>query len=172
MRPAPGAVTIISMLRDPSLVPLSHQHQHALALCVRLDRGLQGPGPAAEALVEWNREVAQIFSDEISYHFAAEEAVLFPELGKYAELGPLIAELLGEHQTLREIFQKADDGALDRPALVAFGETLSSHVRKEERVLFEKCQELVPPERLAALGRALDEYFGASGMPGASCALR
>jgi len=26
------------MLRDKALVPLSRQHQHALALCVRIDR--------------------------------------------------------------------------------------------------------------------------------------
>ena len=26
------------MLRDPNLVPLSRQHQHALALCVRINR--------------------------------------------------------------------------------------------------------------------------------------
>ncbi len=160
------------MLRDPSLVPLSHQHQHALALCVRLDRALNGPAAATPDAADWNREVAHIFQSEISYHFDAEERVLFPELNKYPELQALIAELVKEHQTLREIFRQAGEGALDRPALLAFGETLSGHVRKEERVLFEKCQELMPPERLATLGRALDEYFGASGMPGASCALR
>jgi len=26
------------MLRDKNLIPLSHQHQHALALCVRIER--------------------------------------------------------------------------------------------------------------------------------------
>jgi hemerythrin-like domain-containing protein len=26
------------MLRDKSLIPLSRQHQHALALCVRIER--------------------------------------------------------------------------------------------------------------------------------------
>ena len=34
------------MLRDRNLIPLSHQHQHALALCVRLDRGLKSGVPA------------------------------------------------------------------------------------------------------------------------------
>ena len=29
------------MLRDRNLIPLSRQHQHALALCVRLDRDLK-----------------------------------------------------------------------------------------------------------------------------------
>ena len=30
-----------SMWRDPSLHPLSHQHQHGLALCVLIERGLK-----------------------------------------------------------------------------------------------------------------------------------
>ncbi len=37
------------MLRDPSLVPLSHQHQHGLALTVLIDRGLSGNPPPEKA---------------------------------------------------------------------------------------------------------------------------
>ena len=37
------------MLRDRNLIPLSHQHQHALALCVRLDRALQRSYPPQAA---------------------------------------------------------------------------------------------------------------------------
>ena len=33
------------MLRDKSLIPLSHQHQRALALCVRIDRAQPIPTP-------------------------------------------------------------------------------------------------------------------------------
>ena len=58
------------MLRDKNLVPLSRQHQHALALCVRIDRA----APIAEPdLAEWHREIAQHFHAEIHVHFAAEE---------------------------------------------------------------------------------------------------
>ena len=35
-----GKVDNGSMLRDNNLIPLSHQHQHALALCVQIDRAL------------------------------------------------------------------------------------------------------------------------------------
>jgi len=45
------------MLRDKNLIPLSHQHQHALALCVRLDRALQAGEVDAEA---WQAEIQQI----------------------------------------------------------------------------------------------------------------
>ena len=46
------------MLRDKALIPLSHQHQHCLALCVRLDRAIQADDVDLEA---WQAEVQQIF---------------------------------------------------------------------------------------------------------------
>ncbi len=160
------------MLRDKSLVPLSHQHQHALALCVRMDRALRAPADGKPDTAEWNREVSELFRNEIAYHFEAEQRVLFPEAQKYPELHVLVTELLEEHATMRRLFAEGEAGALDVPALLALTEALSSHIRKEERLLFERLQDLMPPERLESLGRALDRYFGASGMPGASCAMR
>ena len=159
------------MLRDKSLIPLSHQHQHALALCVRIERALRASARQSD-LAEWNREVDALFHSEITYHFQAEEQVLFPVADVYPELHVLIGELRQEHAAMRRLFADAAAGALDVPALLALTETLSSHVRKEERMLFEQLQELMPPERLESLGRALDQYFGSSGMAGATCALR
>ena len=63
------------MLRDKNLVPLSHQHQHCLALCVRLDRAIQAGDVDLEA---WQAEIQQMFEQEIAFHFAAEEKELFP----------------------------------------------------------------------------------------------
>ena len=63
------------MLRDKSLIPLSHQHQHALALCVRLERSLQA---GAADLDAWQAEVARIFADEITYHFRGGRKSAFP----------------------------------------------------------------------------------------------
>jgi len=63
------------MLRDKSLIPLSHQHQRALALCVRIERA--SPIPEAD-LAAWEMEVARLFEQEIKIHFTAEEEVLFP----------------------------------------------------------------------------------------------
>ena len=50
------------MLRDKNLIPLSHQHQHALAMCVRLDRALV-KGDAD--LNSWQEEIAGIWESEI-----------------------------------------------------------------------------------------------------------
>jgi hemerythrin-like domain-containing protein len=142
------------MLRDRNLVPLSRQHQHALALCVRIDRA----SPIADAdLSSWQTEIAQIFQSEISFHFAAEEHVLFPAAHKFAELIPLVDELTADHAALREIFAQAEARTLPATGLSAFGQRMSAHIRKEERQLFERMQELMNPEELALVGQNLEE---------------
>ena len=156
------------MLRDKSLIPLSHQHQHALALCVRLARAL---AKAHADLAAWQEEIAGIWESEIRFHFEAEEQVLFPAAEQYAFLRALVKQLVAEHGTLRDFFLRAQAGQMDAADLRTFGETLSQHIRTEERQLFEECQRQMPPDEMARTGTAMDEYFAKSGMPGASCAL-
>ena len=123
------------MLRDKSLIPLSHQHQRALALCVRIDRA--SPIPVAD-LEAWQLEITQLFQQEIAIHFAAEEDVLFPAARKFAELAPLVEELLAEHMILRGDFSQAEARAMSTDGLLGFAQRLAAHIRKEERQLFQR----------------------------------
>src|SRR5207248_9234428 len=133
------------MLRDKSLIPLSRQHQHALALCVRIDRA----SPIADAAqASWQEEITQQFEAEIKFHFAAEEQVLFPAARRFEELSALVEELLHEHATLRNFFSEAQARKMTADKLFRFADQLSSHIRKEERQLFERMQELLNPEQL------------------------
>ena len=140
------------MLRDPSLIPLSHQHQHALALCVRLDRALQA---GAVDLTAWQPEVHQLYANEVRFHFAAEEKVLFSAARRFPEHAALVEQLSGEHERLREHFVHAEQGTMDRGELERFVELLSGHIRKEERQLFEDLQKRMLPEELKTLGEEL-----------------
>ena len=142
------------MLRDLSLIPLSRQHQHALALCVRIDRA--SPIGGAD-LAAWQAEIALQFQTEIRIHFAAEEHVLFPAARRFEELIPLIEELLFDHFMLRESFANAEVHKMTATDLSEFAQRMSAHIRKEERQLFERLQELMRPEDLALLGRDLEE---------------
>jgi hemerythrin-like domain-containing protein len=141
------------MLRDKSLIPLSHQHQHALALCVRIDRAQPIP---AKNLEDWQAEIEQVFEQEITFHFAAEEAVVFPAARSFPELTPLVEELIAEHGVLRNSFSMAQGRRLSTQTLPEFGQQLSAHIRKEERQLFEPLQRLLTPPELAALGIQLE----------------
>jgi len=141
------------MLRDKNLIPLSHQHRHALALCVRIERA----SPIAESEVAaWLAEVAQHFRSEVQFHFAAEESVVFRAARRVGELDTLIDELLADHAALREQFASAEAGGMTSAELSLFAQRLSAHIRKEERQLFERMQELMDARELSSLGQALD----------------
>jgi len=153
------------MLRDKSLIPLSHQHQRALALCVRIDRAQ--PIPLAD-LKAWQDEIERLFEEEIDVHFSAEERILFPAARKFPELIPVVEELIADHASLRQLFSQAEERCMSTTSLPAFGQQLSLHIRKEERQFFERLQQLMTPEELAALGRELESALKDAAQ---SCAL-
>src|SRR5436190_16238289 len=84
------------MLRDPGLIPLSQEHQHALGLCVLTRRSL-GADRSAENLATQAHKIIEKFDAEIRDHFDFEERVLFPMVKDHPQLHDLIADLLGEH---------------------------------------------------------------------------
>ncbi|HXY03694.1 MAG TPA: hemerythrin domain-containing protein [Terriglobales bacterium] len=141
------------MLRDKNLIPLSHQHQHALALCVRIDRAIQAQDVDLQA---WQAEIQTLFEQEIAAHFGAEEKDVFPAAARFEELAGLVNDLQSDHTVLRELFLRAASRDLDSEDLGALTEKLSQHIRKEERQLFEGMQKLMGPEELSILGTALN----------------
>ena len=148
------------MLRNRNLVPLSRQHQHALALCVRINRDLHCG--AEVGIAAWRAEINLQFEQEIIFHFAAEEKRLFPAAARFLELRPIVEGLITEHAALRDLFAQAGAGTLDLAGLETFIDQLARHIRKEERELFEGMQKLMTPEELNALGAALDREMAAS----------
>lgn len=148
------------MLRDRSLIPLSHQHQHALALCVRLERALTAGGADLKA---WQQEIEEHYAQEIQFHFAAEEQVLFPAASRFAELDSLLAELRDDHQHLRQHFARAGERRMNRAELGKFATLLSGHIRKEERKLFEAMQRLMGAEEMKSLGEELERALAGAG---------
>ena len=141
------------MLRDKSLIPLSRQHQHALSLCVRIDRA----SPIDDAkLGQWQTEIAEQFQAEIRVHFAAEEQFVFPAASAFPELSSLVEDLLADHAWLREHLVRSESKELTSEEISAFAERLATHIRKEERQLFERMQLLMRAEDLTRLGQELD----------------
>jgi iron-sulfur cluster repair protein YtfE (RIC family) len=150
------------MLRDPNLVPLSRQHQHALALCVRIERA------TAADPVAWQEEIEQHFRQEILFHFAAEEEVVFPRARRFPELAGLVEELAAEHAQLRGWFERAARRDLSFAEIQSFGRALSAHIRKEERQLFETLQKRASAEEMEQIGQLLAKALEAASL---ACAL-
>jgi hemerythrin-like domain-containing protein len=158
------------MLRDKNLAPLSRQHQHALALCVRIGKAFS-EGQSTPDVHPWEQEIVKQFDDEIGFHFLAEEKHLFPAAARHKELLELVDELRIEHTLIRRNVEKARARQFTVTDLQVFTASLSEHVRKEERQLFEAMQKLLPSGELDRLGREMEQFFSASGMPGTSCEL-
>jgi hemerythrin-like domain-containing protein len=129
------------MKRHPTLIPLSREHHQGLLLAQLMKLG----APAY-------RGMPQNSSDKIAYakakfesllkgHFEQEEEKLFPFLlDKAPLLSGLITELKNEHQQMTQMVQELHASAPNEAKMDAFGKLLESHIRKEERVLFEDAQ--------------------------------
>jgi mannose-6-phosphate isomerase-like protein (cupin superfamily) len=132
--------------RDPALVPLSHDHHHALVRARRLRRAAAGDGDLAREAAAFVRG----FARESVPHFRDEEERLFPAALEHApETAELIAELLVEHVRLHALVARL--ARQDLGASGAAAELLAAHVRREERELFPA----LPESALAGL--RLDE---------------
>lgn len=145
------------MRRSPALVPLSHDHQHALELALALRRAT---APAAPDLAD---RATRWFADEGAHHFATEEELLLGALPRsVAGWASATTRVRSEHEEIRDRV-----GRLDRrrgtdlvPELHALGELLNDHVRFEERELFPTLEQHLDEATLAALGAAVAAAHG------------
>ena len=155
------------MLRHRSLIPLSHQHQHGLALCVRIERGLRdearsetdAPADGSTKIRELAGRLADMYDIELRNHFEVEEKILFPAVVEKLGAMPLVDELIAEHRKIEKQIEAtscASGSADQRDRLLEFAAMLSAHIRREERELFEDIQKRLPPEVMEALARAID----------------
>lgn len=141
------------MRRDPCLVPLSHQHHNALALCVLTSRSL-AEDDGAENLDRLARRIVDRFEIELANHLALEEEVLFPLL-RNAGLEAAVAGLVAEHDRIESLVNTLRHEPTAR-GLQEFTTLLRGHVRREENEVFEEAQKRLPREVLDALGAELD----------------
>lgn len=126
-------------MRHPSLIPLSHDHHHGLALALRCRKQALGQiKPMGTAgLKERAHEARLFFANHLIDHFRAEEEVLFPTIGSLvAASAPIINQLLQEHEQIRSLMLQLEGEAGLGKRLFDFGDLLESHIRKEERELF------------------------------------
>lgn len=139
--------------RHESLIPLSHQHQHALALAVIIRRRFGSGDREGAWREEMTEKVRKLYSSELEGHFEVEETVLFYEMERY--LGPLklVAELQSEHQTLRNLIRLLSPrAAASLKTLDEFSSAIERHIRKEERQLFMEFEKKMPAVEARRVG--------------------
>lgn len=145
-------------MRHPSLIPLSHDHHHGLALALRCRKQALGQlkPMGAAGLRERAGELATFYESSLVAHFRAEEEVLFPVLrSAVSEAIPIIDELVREHREIRErVPELAADTGLAK-TLFDLGDLLERHIRREERELFPLFEQHIEKSRADAVGAEL-----------------
>jgi iron-sulfur cluster repair protein YtfE (RIC family) len=128
------------------LIPLTHDHHHALAqargLIAASDADAVTRSRAAESFLRF-------YQEDTLQHFHEEEEVLFPRLLDHVEEVPReLMQALVEHVRIHgmEILLRRTvaAGVPDGEQLRHLGETLRSHVRLEENELFPLIEAWVP----------------------------
>jgi quercetin dioxygenase-like cupin family protein len=141
------------MKRHVSLVPLSHDHHHALVEARRLGRAADGTDAVRR---EAAADFVRFFSTETVRHFREEEEQLFPAfVGQQGADERLLVQALLEHQRIHALVRRLEHALaaerVDASAMRELAELLEAHVRLEERELFPLLEQVVPPEVLGEL---------------------
>jgi iron-sulfur cluster repair protein YtfE (RIC family) len=145
-----------ALKRDKALHILSHDHHHGLLLAQLIKKG----GPKYKNMpdtTEGKRDYSiRFYYDELIKHFEDEENILFPVVnGKDDEIDNLIEEIIDEHKKIRQLINQLESDENIENTLDELGHILESHIRKEERILFGKIQEILNEDELYALEKQL-----------------
>lgn len=149
-------------MRHPSLISLSHDHHHGLALALRCRKQALGQlkPAAARGLSERVKEVKAFVEANLKPHFRAEEEVLFPLMRSLVpESRPMLETLLREHVQIREHAARLDEGSSLSKLLFDLGDLLERHIRKEERELFPLFESRATPAAAEKLKAEIDRVL-------------
>jgi iron-sulfur cluster repair protein YtfE (RIC family) len=139
--------------RHPSLIPLTHDHHHALAQARQLL--LVAEGGDEEKLLARAHEFFRFFHEETITHFREEEEMVFPLAVGDIRATPLLTQVLLEHLRLHELVgllgTQIADGTISPDSARELAEALESHIRLEEGKVFPLLEEIVPTERLGTV---------------------
>lgn len=150
-------------MRHPSLISLSHDHHHGLALALRCRKQALGQlkPMGAAALRERANEVLSFYERNLIPHFQAEETVLFPRMRSLApRCASLIAELVKDHQTIQQLVEQLRAGNGLAKSIFDLGDLLERHIRREERELFPVFEEELEADEADAIGAAINNLLG------------
>lgn len=135
-------------MRHPTLIPLSHDHHHGLALALRCRKQALGQTKptGAQGLKERAKELKDFFCKNLEPHFQAEEEILFPLIRSCSSQSQLlIDDLIKEHEQIRKGVGRLEGEASLSKILFDLGDLLERHIRREERELFPLFENHVAP---------------------------
>ncbi len=132
------------MQRHPNLVPLSHEHKILLFVCRYLKKdaaefeGYPLDAPSKMAYM------VKVFQEIMVPHIQKEDYLFEQCRGRHAEIDTLLDELIADHRAISGMYSAMVDSPDPIEAMDQLARSLEAHIRKEERVVFERMQEELP----------------------------
>ena len=155
-------------MRHPSLVLLSHDHHHGLALALRCRKQSLGQikPMGAEGLRERAKEFLEFYRANLVAHFKAEEQLLFPLMrATVPGWETLIAELIKNHEQIRQSVSQLEAGTGLAKLIFDLGDLLERHIRKEERELFPLFEAHVDSAKAEMIGQEMKKILKPAAAP-------
>ena len=142
--------------RHDSLIPLTHDHHHALAQARRLlDMSKMTDATARRNLAN---DFLNFYFGRAVRHFHEEEELFFAPLIDNPQAREHILRAVSDHLRLhalvRTIKRQLTDGEADQQTLSDVSRLLTDHVRFEETELFPLVERLIPEDQLIDLATA------------------
>jgi iron-sulfur cluster repair protein YtfE (RIC family) len=141
-----------ALKRNKALHILSHDHHQGLLLAQLIKKRSPKYKNMPDTLNGKKDYSIRFYKDELIKHFEDEETILFPTVtGKNDEIDNIVEEIISEHMRINQIINRLESDEDIENTLDELGHLLESHIRKEERILFMKIQEILTADELNAL---------------------
>jgi iron-sulfur cluster repair protein YtfE (RIC family) len=146
------------MQRSKFLILLSHDHHHGLKLAQLIKKGAPAYKKLPNDLVGKVNYTLKFWRSDLSKHFKEEEEILFPPVkGKNKELDEIIEEVLVEHKLIEKKIKTLYKAGDPVDILNDLSILLKNHIRKEERIVFDKIEKIVNTDEQEQIGFRLKE---------------
>jgi iron-sulfur cluster repair protein YtfE (RIC family) len=138
--------------RHDGLIPLTHDHHHALG---RVRRLKLAAGEDGDSRLRSAREFLESFESETIEHFREEEEIVFPLAIWSEDARPLLGTILTQHIEIHahaaRLSEEVAEGHVSEEAVLTLAKALEAHIRLEENRLFPLIERVVADERLSAM---------------------
>ena len=141
------------MTRHETLIPLTHDHHHALAQA----RRLQDVAQLSDVTERRNlvNDFLNFYFGRAVRHFREEEELFFAPLIDEPEARDLVLRAVADHLRLhalvRAVKRQLASGEADQEKVSEISRLLTEHVRFEEKELFPLIERLLPEDQLQDL---------------------
>ena len=144
------------MKRHKALYSLSHEHHNGLMLAQLVKANSPEYKGLPKTIEDKKHYAVKFFEENLIPHFKKEEDIFFPSArGKSEKIEKLVEELIQQPNKIDSLIEIIKSSAQPEVELDELGKLLESHIRKEERELFQLVQKVFSADELEKLDRDL-----------------